>query len=337
MRFKTATAVVGALLMVATAAGCGTPAEQASGTGTTRVAIVLGGQANDGGFNQSGADPLDVLAKEGKIVTQVRQGADQRQAEAYFQQFASEGYDLVIGWSATFSASLYKISADPKYAKTKFLITGDSGDKQKTSANVETWNYDNLSYGYLLGWIAAHAQLSPIGIVDGEPLPAQKKKWQGFALGVKAIQPNAEVREPVFIGSWKDALLANQAATTQIGSGVRMIATNAEGFAPGIASAAAAAGNVATIGMAPTTSPEATKVNIGRVKLDMLALMRQIIDRVKNGTFGNQTSTSSIANRSLILDKITTVAATPALPGDLQNRAQDLAQQIADGKVKIGS
>ncbi|MFK0249580.1 BMP family ABC transporter substrate-binding protein [Amycolatopsis azurea] len=336
MRFKTATAVVGALLLVASTTGCGT-SEQAADNGATRVAIILGGQANDGGFNQSGAAPLDELSKEGKITTQVRQGADLRQAEAYFQQFAEEGYDLVIGWSATFSASLYRLSTDPRYTKTKFLITGDSSDKQKPSANVENWAYDNLSYGYLLGWIAAQAGLSPIGIIDGEPLPAQRKKWAGFALGVKAVQPNAEVREPTFIGNWKDTLLANQAATTQIGSGVRMIATNAEGFTPGIVSAAVKAGNVATIGIAPTASPDTPRVNIGRVKLDMTALMRKIIDRVKDGSFGNQTSTSSIANRSLVLDDITKVEATPALPADLQPRAQDLAQQIADGKIKIGS
>ncbi|HET6285807.1 MAG TPA: BMP family ABC transporter substrate-binding protein [Amycolatopsis sp.] len=335
MRFKAAAAVVGALLVAASVAGCG-PSDSGTDTGVSRVAIVLGGLPNDGGFNQAGASAVDQLAKEGRIEAQVRPGADERKAEGYFQQFAAEGYDLVIGWSATFSASMYKISEDPKYAKTKFLVTGDSSDKQKTSANVETWTYDNLSYGYLLGWIAGHAQLSPIGIIDGKPLPAQKKKWEGFALGVKAVQPTAEVREPVFIGSWEDALLANQAATAQIGSGARMIATNSEGFSPGIASAAAAR-NVATVGMASTASAETKKVNIGRAKLDMLPLLRQIVDRVKNGTFGGQTSMSTIGNRSLVLDELTKVEATPALPTDLQNRAQDLAQQIADGKVKIGS
>ena len=68
----------------------------------------------------------------------------------------------------------------------------------------------------------------------------------------------------------------------------------------------------------------------------MLPLMRQIVDRVKNGTFGNQTSTSTIQNNSLVLNTITKVPATPALPDDLQRRAAELAQQIADGKIKIG-
>jgi len=336
MRVKAAKAVVGAmLLLAATVAGCGSASDPAaSGTGTTRVAIILGGVANDGGFNEAGASSVQSLQQEGKVAAQVRESVSTaRDAEAIFRQYAAEGYDLVIGWSATFADSLYQVSTE--FPKTRFLVTGDASDKQKVAANVETWNYDNLAFGYLLGWIAGNTQLSPIGVIDGQPLPAQQRKWRGFELGVHAVNPAATVRTPIYLGSWEDAQAANQAAVAQLDSGARLIATNSEGFSPGIA-AAAASRDVATVGMNSTTSEVTKKINVGRARLDMSPVMREVVARVQNGTFGGQTSISTIQNHSLVLDTITKVAATPALPDDLQNRGAELAQQLADGKVTIG-
>lgn len=150
-----------------------------------------------------------------------------------------------------------------------------------------------------------------------------------------AVNPAAEVRAPVYTGSWEDAQAANQATAAQLDTGAHLIATNSEGYSPGVA-AAASARNIATVGMSSTTSDAAKKVNIGRARLDMLPILRAIVNRLKNGTFGNQTSTSTIQNQSLVLDTISKVAATPALPDDLQARANKLAQQLADGTVKIG-
>lgn len=332
----TATTVTGVMLLAAAIAGCGSSAQPDAGAGATRVAIILGGVANDGGFNEAGASAVETLQREGKISAQIRQSVvNARDAETAVREYADAGYDLVIGWSASFSDAVYQVSKEPAFSKTRFLVTGDSSDKQKPAANIETWNYDNTQYGYLLGWIAGNTQLAPIGIIDGQPIPAQVRKWKGFELGVHAVNPGATVRQPIFTGSWEDATKANQAAVAQLDSGAHLIATNAEGFSPGIASAAAAR-NVATVGMNSATSDTAKKINIGRARLDLLPIIRPMIDRLKNGTFGHQTSVSTIANKSLVLDTITKVPAAPRLPNDIQARAEKLAQQLADGTVKIG-
>jgi basic membrane protein A len=330
---KLAAAMTAVLAVMA--AGCTSTTDTSTTPGTTRVAIVLGGLQNDGGFNQTGASAVRALQDEGQIAGQVRESvATARDAEPIVRQFAAEGYDLVIGWSATFADSLYQVAGE--FPRTKFMVTGDATDKQKTTPNVETWNYSAEELGYLLGWIAGQTKLTPIGAVDGQPLPSQQRKWRGFELGVHAVNPSAEVRAPVYIGSWEDAQAANQATVAQLGSGARLIATNSEGYSPGVA-AAAAARNVATVGMSSTTSDAAKKVNVGRARIDMLPILRIVLDRVKKGTFGGQTSVATIANKSLVLDTITKVEATPALPADLQARAAELAQQLADGKIKIGS
>ncbi|MFI5591248.1 BMP family ABC transporter substrate-binding protein [Amycolatopsis sp. NPDC051758] len=335
MRSKLVAAMTVAVLAGAATASCTSATDPATGPGIIRVAIILGGIQNDGGFNQAGASAVRALQDEGQISGQIRESvATARDAEPIVRQFAADGYDLVIGWSATFADSLYQVAGE--FPKTKFMVTGDATDKQKTTPNVETWNYSAEEFGYLLGWIAGQTRLTPIGVVDGQALPSQKRKWHGFELGVHAVNPGAEVRAPVYTGSWEDAQAANQATVAQLGAGAHLIATNSEGYSPGVA-AAAAARNVATVGMSSATSDAAKKVNVGRARLDMLPILRAVLDRLKTGKFGGQTSVSTIANHSLVLDTITKVEATPALPDDLQARAADLAQQLADGKIKIGS
>lgn len=118
---------------------------------------------------------MQTLQKDGQVIGQIRESvATARDAEPIFRQYGAEGYDLVIGWSATYADSLYQVATE--FPKTHFLVTGDVTDKQKTTANVETWTYDPEQFGYLLGWIAGNAQLSPIGIIDGQALPTQERK-----------------------------------------------------------------------------------------------------------------------------------------------------------------
>ncbi|QWF85858.1 hypothetical protein HUW46_09338 [Amycolatopsis sp. CA-230715] len=337
MRAVAVKAMVGVTLIISMmVAGCGSGASPSGNKGAIRVAIILGGVANDGGFNEAGATAARSLRERRLVDTvQIRESVSTaHDAEPIVRQYAADGYDLVIGWSSVFADSLYRISAE--FPDSHFLTTGDATDKQKSAANVENWNWDSEQFGYLLGWVAGHTHLSPIGIVDGQQIPPQERQWHGFELGVHAVNPGATVRTPIYLGSWEDAQAAHRATIAQLDSGARLIATNAEGYSPGVA-AAAASRDTATLGMSSTTSDAATTVNIGRARLDMTPILPTIVERLKNGSFGKKTSVSTIQNRSLILDTVHKVQAAPAVPDDLQSRAGDLARQLAEGKVRIGS
>jgi basic membrane protein A len=326
---------VGVLAAALALAGCGSSSSPTSTSGTPRVVLMLGGVASDGGFNQAAASAVTALQKKGAITATIKESvASTRDAEALLRQYGNDKVDLVIGWSATFSDPMYQVASE--FPGTDFLVTGDDTDKPKTTANVETWTYSGEEFGYLIGWIAGQAQRSPLGIVDGKHLPSQTLKWKGFTEGVHEVNPSAVVQDPVYIDSWEDSQRANQATSAQIDNGAQMIAAGPEGYAPGIIAAAAARG-VPTVGMNSTTSDTARRVNIGQARLDMTDILSQVMDRVKSHSFGNRTSTSTIANHSLRLDTITKVAATPGLPDDIQQRADGLAQQLANGKIKIGS
>jgi basic membrane protein A and related proteins len=325
-------AVVVVLSALVTA--CGSSGNTTSGqNGTPRVAIVLGGLANDGGFNQTGADAVTTLQRDGVITAQVRDSVvNPADAEPILRQYAANGYDLVIGWGLGFADSVFRVGTE--FPDVHFVATGGADLLKKATANVETWTYDAEQLGYLLGFIAGQTKLSPVGVVDGEQQPFLQAQWFGFSQGLRVTNPAAVQLPPIYTGSFEDAQKATQAATAQVNAGAKLVATNAEGYSPGVAAAAKVAG-IATVGMAATTSDSARAVNVGRVKLDMAPLLRDWVARVKDRTFGNNGVTSTIMNKSLVPADINPVAAAPALPADLDRKVADLAGQLVAGQVTI--
>ncbi|WP_020636277.1 BMP family ABC transporter substrate-binding protein [Amycolatopsis alba] len=322
-------AAVVAVQLTACSAGGGQPHPVGA---TPKVALVLGGSATDRGFNQVAADAASELQKRGAISFQVSENVTNAEAESKMRQYATSGYDLVVGWGLGFSDTVFKVATQIPTAR--FVATGGVDILNKATPSVETWTYAAEQLGYLMGIIAGSTQLSPVGIVDGEQAPFVQAQWFGFSQGLAATNPAARQLPPVYTGSWEDAARASQATAAQIAAGARLVATNAEGYSPGVASAAQA-GGIATVGLATLTSAAAASVNVGQVKTDLTPILTEWITRLKNGTFGSRGTTSTIANRSLVPADLTSVAAAPGMPSDLDKRIADLAERLRAGTVTI--
>ncbi|MFE5563345.1 BMP family ABC transporter substrate-binding protein [Amycolatopsis japonica] len=325
--------VVLAAVVAVQLAACSTGVDKpASGGAIPKVAIVLGGNANDRGFNQVAADAAQELQKRGEISFQLSENVTNAEAEAKLRQYATSGYDLVIGWGLGFSDTVFKVAKQVPSAR--FVATGGADILDKATASVETWTYDALQLGYLLGFIAGSTQLSPVGVVDGEQVPFLQAQWFGFGQGLTAANPSARQIPPVYTGSFEDAARASQATAAQIAAGAKLVATNAEGYSPGVASAAQS-GGIATVGLAKSSSAAAASVNIGQVKTDLTPILTDWTARLKVGRFGGKGTTSTIANKSLVPADITKVAAAPGMPADLDQRIADLAERLRSGAVTI--
>ena len=311
----------------------GIPQEGAAAPDTVKVAVVLGGLANDGGFNQYAADAVNALAESGEIEVQIRESVhNPSDAEPIFRQYAAEGYDLIIGWGLGFSDSVFKIAEETP--ETNYIATGAADILEKATDNVETWTYATNEVGYLTGWIAGKTDLSPIAIVDGQLAPFNELQYQYLSVGLAESNPDAVQLEPIFTGSWEDPQLANQATKAQISLGAELIVTAAEGFTSGVIAAAKEA-DVATFGASNATSSDAADVNIGLVKLDFTPTLAEAVSRVKAEEFGNYTYISTIANKGLVLGDFNAVDSAPGLPSNIEELVAELADQLASGELTI--
>ncbi len=336
MKLRSLIAPLLAIPVVAALAACSTGASAGgspSAAAEPKVAIVLGGLANDGGFNQYAADAAHALEKKGEIKVQIRESVtSSSDAEAAFRQYASQGYDLVIGWGLDFANSVFTVAKEQP--KAHFVATGSADILKKATANVETWTYASDQQGYLTGWVAGKTGLSPVGVVDGQLAPFNETTYKALTLGLKDANPSATELKPIFTGSWEDPTLANQAAKAQVAAGAKLIVTGAEGYTPGVLSAAKAAG-IATIGASSTSSSDAKAVNIGLVKLDFTPTLEEIVGHLEKGDFGDHSYTSTIANKGLIFADVNPVDAAPGLPKDIADQVDQLADKLAKGELKI--
>lgn len=330
-------APIAAAIVAVSLAACtthsSTTAASNSGVHPIKLAVVLGGLQNDGGFNQLAADAAHNLEKKGDVTVSIKESVTTASdAEAAFRQYASQGYDLILGWGLDFSNSVFKVAEE--LPKSHFIATGSADILQKDTANVETWSYDSAQQGYLTGFVAGKTGLSPVGVVDGELAPFNEVSYKALTLGLKEANPTATELQPIFTGNWEDANLANQAAKAQVAAGAKLIITAAEGYTPGVLSAAKGAG-VATIGASSTSSSDAKSVNVGLVTLDFTPTLEQIVKHEQKGDFGKHSYLSTIQNKGLIFADFNQVAAAPKLTSGIQSEIDQLAKDLASGAVKI--
>ncbi|MDQ1205498.1 BMP family protein [Microbacterium sp. SORGH_AS_0862] len=316
-------------------AGCSGTADATSSSAASdhviRVGALTPGNANDGAFNQALADALAKLQDEGLITYELReQMADPATSEPVVADFASQGFDLVIGHGIELGDAIFSVAKD--FPDTHFTASGGADILDKYTDNVETWTYSTPEVGYLSGYIAGLTQASPIGRVESLELDFVKATDSYFQQGALAANPSAELLPVVYAGSFDDAEAAASATTGLIGQGAKLVYTTGDGIAAGVGAAASKAG-VLSVGVSPAAGAEALKTNVSTVDLDMYPIVKAWVEEVADKKFGGKGVTSTLENGGLVYQDINSVDG--AVPSDVASKVDELIAGLKDGSVTI--
>jgi len=316
-------------------AGCSGTADATSSSAASdhviRVGALTPGNANDGAFNQALADALAKLQDEGLITYELReQMADPATSEPVVADFASQGFDLVIGHGIELGDAIFSVAKD--FPDTHFTASGGADILDKYTDNVETWTYSTPQVGYLSGYIAGLTQASPIGRVESLELDFVKATDSYFQQGALAANPSAELLPVVYAGSFDDAEAAASATTGLIGQGAKLVYTTGDGIAAGVGAAASKAG-VLSVGVSPAAGAEALKTNVSTVDLDMYPIVKAWVEEVADKKFGGKGVTSTLENGGLVYQDINSVDG--AVPSDVASKVEELIAGLKDGSVTI--
>jgi basic membrane protein A len=156
-------------------------------------------------------------ALQGRVSTtyveNVPEGAD---AERVIRDLAQQGHQLIFTPSFGYMEPTLKVAKD--FPDVKFeSITG-----YKTAANVAVANARYYEGRYLAG-IAAGRLASSAGYVAGFPIPEVIQGINAFTLGMRSVNPAAEVKV-VWLGAWFDPPREREAAMTLFNQGAEIIA-----------------------------------------------------------------------------------------------------------------
>ena len=202
---------------------------QQTGSGL-KVGFLYIGPAEDYGFtyaqNQGRLAVMDELGVE----TIVREKIPENEASINaMQEMIDEGCTVIFACSYGYQDYIYKMAE--KYPDLYFFHC--SGDI--TRENMSQYFGKIYQPRYLTGIVAGlRTQTNKIGYVAAYPIPEVIRGVDAFALGVKSVNPEAEIRIN-WSYSWYDPALEKDLALELIGLGCDVIAQHQDTVSPQVA------------------------------------------------------------------------------------------------------
>lgn len=251
-RFRLGVAVLMALALVAAACGDDDETEEVAATTTAapattaapttaapeeplRIAFMYDGEIDDGGWNEAHENGRQYLIAnmDGIETTFVENLSPGSEFQAAFEDFGSQGYDLVV--CTTWCQDDVLVVA-PNYPDTVYLSWGG----YQTAPNVGHFDGATEDGRYLDGLVAgSQPDVELIGYVGGFAIEEVVRGVNAFMIGARELNPDVEI-QVIWVNSWYDPAAEQQAAQALVDAGADMLA--AEVNAPAVASVAEASG-----------------------------------------------------------------------------------------------
>lgn len=221
--------VLVSLLVVASMAltACGVGARQAEGP--FRVAYVYIGPPGDLGWTYEHDRGRQVVEEafgediETTYIENVEEGPDSARV---MRQYAQEGYDMIFATSFGYMDHMYEVAEE----FPDVLFEHCSGFR--TLDNMATYFGRIYQPRYLSGIVAGSmTEANSIGYVAAFPISEVIRGINAFTLGVREVNPEAEVRV-VWTSTWYDPVLEREAAIALLDEGVDIIAQHQDTTEP---------------------------------------------------------------------------------------------------------
>ncbi len=192
-----------------------------------KVAFVYVGPIGDAGWtwaHDQGRLYLEQeLGVETAYIESVPEGAD---SERVIEDYAKQGYKVIF--TTSFGYMDPTITVAKNYPETVF----EHCSGYKTAENVATYFGRMYQPRYLSGIVAGKAtQSNIIGYVAAFPIPEVVRGINAFTLGVRSVNPDAEVRV-VWTNTWYDPVKERQAAEGLLDQGADVIAQHQDTTEP---------------------------------------------------------------------------------------------------------
>jgi basic membrane protein A len=203
-----------------------------------KVAFVHVGPVADKGWSwahDQGAQALKASMGENVEITTLESIPEGSDAQRVFEDLAADGNKLIFGTSFGYMDPM--LAAAENFPDTVFMqATGF-----KTSENMGNYFGAAEQARYLSGMAAGTAtETDLIGYVAAFPIPEVLRGINAFTLGVREVNPDAEV-QVVWTSTWFDPPKEGTAAESLIDAGADVIAMHQDSAAPGQAAESAGA------------------------------------------------------------------------------------------------
>jgi basic membrane protein A len=185
------------------------------------VALIMGGPINDRGWNTAAYDGLMAIEEEYGVDVSYAETVSKSDVADVFRNYATLGYDLVIGHTSEFSDAALAVAKD--FPDTQFMVT--NADIQ--AENVTSVQIADIEQGFLLGAFSALiTETGTVGVIGGVAIPPIKNLVDGFTAGAKYVNPDVVVKS-AFTGSFEDLVKTKETALSFAEAGADVVTCSA--------------------------------------------------------------------------------------------------------------
>jgi basic membrane protein A and related proteins len=298
-----------------------------------KIALIVESTVDDKGWGQAMADAIKAVQKKyGPALIEFSYSEKMKPVDAgsAARQYASSGFDIVIAHGAQYKNLVLEMAEE--FPKTTFAF-GTSAEIGPR--NVFTYMPQSEETGYLNGLIAGMVTRSNViglvGPVDGGDAARYDR---GFVLGVKAVNPKAEVKV-AHTGSFGDFVKAGELAQTHIKAGADVL-TGSSQQALGALQAVATYKDrpIWWVGQdtAQLAIPESAKV-IGASSYDYVAVVEQLIAKRQGGVLGGENLPLSFQNGGFFFSYNDKVG--PVLTKEIRAKVDASRAALSAGKLPL--
>jgi basic membrane protein A len=298
-----------------------------------KIALIVESTVDDKGWCQAMHDAIGAVQKKyGPALVEYSYSEKMKPVDAgsAARQYATAGYDIVIAHGAQYKNLVLEMAEE--FPKTTFAFgtSAEIGPK-----NVFTYMPQSEETGYLNGLIAGLTTRSNViglvGPVDGGDAARYDR---GFVLGVKAVNPKADVKV-AHTGSFGDFVKAGELAQTHMKAGADVL-TGSSQQALGALRAVASYKDqrIWWVGqdVAQLAMPEASKV-IAAASYNYGAVVEALIAKRQAGVLGGENLPLSFANGGFVYRYNDGVG--PVLTKDVRAKVDAAKASLSAGKLPL--
>ncbi len=299
-----------------------------AGDNVFKVAMLTSGPVNDGGWNAAAYQGLLDIGEKLGFETSYTENVAVADIEAGYIDYASQGYDLIIGHGFEFGDPAVRVGE--RYPDTKFVAI----ESNAHSDNVASYRMACKEAGYLMGVLAAEMSTTgKLGIIGGVEQPSIVQVLEAYKLGAKSVNPDIIVYD-VYIGTFTDVAKGKEATMAMIDKGADVLSHCANQAGTGAIKAAEEKGLFATGDsydqnfLAPNTILSSTIYNVP-------ALVLAAATHVKNGTFKGEII--ELGTSDGCIDIAPYHELDTKIPEEVKTKIENLKKQIIDGSLVVPS
>jgi basic membrane protein A len=317
--------------------GCGAPAEEGNNEQETsgknqienaekkyKVAMILETNVNDGGWGYSCYQGIKAAADKYGWEVSYTENVENADFASTFTEYANLGFDMVFAPGNQYQDAILEVA--PNYPDVSFAILNGLVHTE----NVCSLQYDNTMVGFIAGMLAGlKTQTNACCALAAVEITSALEMSDGFKQGVLHVNPDAEVFVS-YTGSFNDVAKGKELALSMINM------NNVDVFL-GLASAADVGMREATLendcwSVAQPSNglmDQAPNNILGCIVIDNARLLGTALEKVMDGTFGNEIIKGGLDDGVVYLGQMGVAAS------DIEGEFLEYVEQLKAGEIQV--